>query len=76
MALGQLFERDDANSIDRTVQKWNTVTQSLCIAAMTLFFLLRVYTRVFLLNGFNKEDCKKHPCQDSDLHANSAQGPV
>ncbi|KAE8367630.1 hypothetical protein BDV27DRAFT_123625 [Aspergillus caelatus] len=56
MALEQLFERDDAKPIDRTVQKWNTATQSLCIAAMTLFFLMRAYTRVFLLNGFNKED--------------------
>lgn len=58
MTLGQLFERDDAKPIDRTVQKWNTATQSLCIAAMTLFFLMRAYTRVFLLNGFNKEDCE------------------
>ncbi|KAE8380758.1 hypothetical protein BDV26DRAFT_279233 [Aspergillus bertholletiae] len=56
MALGQLLERDNNGPIDKTVQKWNIATQSLCIAAMTLFFLLRAYTRVFLLNGFTKED--------------------
>jgi hypothetical protein len=62
MAIVQFFGRDDAatsdKTIDRTVQKWNIATQSLCIIAMTFFFALRVYTRVFLLNGFTKEDCE------------------
>jgi len=44
--------------IDHAVQTWDYVTQSLCIIMMTLFFGLRLYTRVFVLNGFNKEDCE------------------
>ncbi|KAE8355215.1 hypothetical protein BDV28DRAFT_146299, partial [Aspergillus coremiiformis] len=56
MTLTELFERDDAKPIDRTVQRWNTVTQSLCITAMTLFFMIRAFTRVFLLDGLMKED--------------------
>lgn len=45
-------------SVDKSVQKWNTATQALCISAMTIFFGLRVYTRLFILNGFTKEDCE------------------
>lgn len=48
----------DNGSVDRSVQKWNTATQALCISAMTIFFGLRVYTRLFILNGFTKEDCE------------------
>lgn len=39
------------------VQKWNIATQSLCIIITTGFFGLRAYTRIFILNGFSKEDC-------------------
>ncbi|KAE8384791.1 hypothetical protein BDV23DRAFT_191323 [Aspergillus alliaceus] len=56
MVLMQFFERDDSKPIDTSIQKWNTATQALCISAMTLFFAMRAYTRVFLLNGFTKED--------------------
>lgn len=54
-----LLPRDpDGADIDSSVQKWNYACQSLCIIAMTLFFGLRVYTRLFILNGFGKEDCE------------------
>lgn len=45
------------------MQTWNTITQSLCIAAMTVFFALRAYTRLSLLNGFWKEDCASARCE-------------
>ncbi|KAK4871311.1 hypothetical protein LT330_000548 [Penicillium expansum] len=52
-----LLERDSGDaSIDRSVQQWNYACQSLCIIGMTAFFALRVYTRLFILNGFGKED--------------------
>ncbi|KAJ5384451.1 hypothetical protein N7517_002362 [Penicillium concentricum] len=52
-----LFERSSGDaSIDRSVQQWNYACQSLCIIGMTAFFGLRVYTRLFILNGFGKED--------------------
>ncbi|KAJ6187794.1 hypothetical protein N7519_002702 [Penicillium mononematosum] len=52
-----LLERASGDaSIDRNVQKWNYACQSLCIIGMTLFFGLRVYTRLFILSGFGKED--------------------
>jgi hypothetical protein len=57
MALAELLGRDAPNSVDKTVQNWNTATQILCIVAMTVFFGLRVYTRIFILHGFGKEDC-------------------
>lgn len=47
-------------SIDTTVHRWNTATQSLCIVMMTIFFWLRVYARSFVLNGFTMEDCELH----------------
>ncbi|KAI9041786.1 uncharacterized protein KD926_006510 [Aspergillus affinis] len=52
------LESDAAHNsnMDKSVQTWNTVTQSLCITAMTIFFGLRAYTRLSLLNGFWKED--------------------
>ncbi|KAJ5616245.1 hypothetical protein N7537_001359 [Penicillium hordei] len=52
-----LLERgsEDA-SIDQSVQQWNYACQSLCIIGMTGFFGLRVYTRMFILSGFGKED--------------------
>ncbi|KAE8154256.1 hypothetical protein BDV25DRAFT_126721 [Aspergillus avenaceus] len=55
MATVTVFERD-GQPLNTTVQKWNTATQSLCIITMTVFFVVRVYTRVFILNGFAKED--------------------
>ncbi|PLN75303.1 hypothetical protein BDW42DRAFT_41933 [Aspergillus taichungensis] len=55
MAALELSGRDMA-SPDRSMQKWNYATQSLCIGGMTIFFSLRVYTRMFILNGFTKED--------------------
>lgn len=57
MATVDLGGRDMA-SPDRSMQKWNYATQSLCIGGMTIFFALRVYARTFILNGFNKEDCE------------------
>lgn len=57
--MSTLFGRSDDNAgIDRTVQTWNYICQSLCIVGMTVCFALRVYTRVFLLKNFNKEDCE------------------
>ncbi|PLB51965.1 hypothetical protein P170DRAFT_462065 [Aspergillus steynii IBT 23096] len=58
MASLRSLGRDGAPNadVDRTVQTWNTITQSLCIAAMTVFFALRAYTRLSLLKGFLKED--------------------
>jgi hypothetical protein len=54
-----LLERASGDaSIDRSVQNWNYACQSLCIIAMTVFFGLRMYTRVFILSGFGKEDCE------------------
>jgi hypothetical protein len=60
MPLPSGLELRDARdaSIDRSVQTWNYVCQSLCIIGMTLFFGLRVYTRCFILSGFGKEDCE------------------
>ncbi|PKY03825.1 hypothetical protein P168DRAFT_311363 [Aspergillus campestris IBT 28561] len=55
MAAVELSGRDMA-SPDRSMQNWNYATQSLCIGGMTMFFALRVYTRMFILNGFTKED--------------------
>lgn len=43
---------------DRTVHIWNIITQTLCLVFMTIFFVLRVYARVNILNGFVGEDCK------------------
>ncbi|KAJ6107697.1 hypothetical protein N7523_009020 [Penicillium sp. IBT 18751x] len=42
--------------INRSVQTWDYVCQSLCIFGMTVCFGLRVYTRIFILHGLNKED--------------------
>ncbi|KAL2010670.1 hypothetical protein VTN00DRAFT_6477 [Thermoascus crustaceus] len=41
---------------DRTVHIWNIITQTLCLVFMTIFFILRVYARVNILNGFVGED--------------------
>ncbi|KAI2689365.1 hypothetical protein LCP963914a_2454 [Penicillium roqueforti] len=52
-----LLERGSDNaSIDRSVQNWNYACQSLCIIGMMVFFGLRVYTRLFILSGFGKQD--------------------
>ncbi|KMK59048.1 integral membrane protein [Aspergillus fumigatus Z5] len=56
MALAVMLGRDAGDSVDRTMHNWNTATQIICIVAMTIFFGLRVYTRIFILNGFGKED--------------------
>lgn len=57
-SVSSLFGRSPGDpNIDRSVQTWDYVCQSLCIVGMTVCFGLRVYTRVFVLNGFNKEDC-------------------
>lgn len=54
-----LFGRsEDGGHIDTTVQTWDYITQSLCIVGMTVCFGLRLYTRTFVLNGFNREDCE------------------
>ncbi|GFF25607.1 hypothetical protein IFM58399_01095 [Aspergillus lentulus] len=56
MALAVMLGRDVGDTVDTSMQNWNTATQILCIVAMTVFFGLRVYTRIFILNGFGKED--------------------
>ncbi|PWY79721.1 integral membrane protein [Aspergillus heteromorphus CBS 117.55] len=60
MAFAELLGRDDTGMtgrpIDRSVQRWNVATQILCIAAMTIFFGLRLYTRISILGGYSKED--------------------
>ncbi|KAF4213652.1 hypothetical protein CNMCM8980_009715 [Aspergillus fumigatiaffinis] len=56
MALAVMLGRDVGDSVDTSMQHWNTATQILCIVAMTVFFGLRVYTRIYILNGFGKED--------------------
>lgn len=43
-------------SIDRSVQTWNYVCQSLCIFGMSVSFGLRLYTRLFIHSGLGKED--------------------
>lgn len=58
-SISLLLGRDPGGAnIDRSVQTWNYVCQSLCIVGMTVCFCLRLYTRIFVLNGFNKEDCE------------------
>lgn len=58
-SMSSLLGRSPEHSnIDQDVQTWNYVCQSLCIVGMTVCFGARVYTRVFVLNGFNKEDCR------------------
>ncbi|KAL1961894.1 hypothetical protein VTN77DRAFT_927 [Rasamsonia byssochlamydoides] len=42
--------------VDRSVHVINYVTQSLCLVFMTIFFFLRVYARLRVLNGFAVED--------------------
>ncbi|KAL4888605.1 integral membrane protein [Aspergillus ambiguus] len=54
--LGREASGPSEKPIYDTVQKWNIATQSLCIIVTTIFFILRAYTRIFLLNGFSKED--------------------
>ncbi|KAL4744476.1 hypothetical protein BDW72DRAFT_188412 [Aspergillus terricola var. indicus] len=53
-----LVERDAApeHHVDRSMQKWNYATQSLCIIFMTIFFGLRVYTRTSLQRNWEQED--------------------
>ncbi|KAJ5149076.1 hypothetical protein N7448_000654 [Penicillium atrosanguineum] len=56
-SVSSLLGRSPGDSnINRSVQTWNYVCQSLCIIGMTVCFGLRVYTRAVILNGFNKED--------------------
>ena len=51
------LQRDAGDtSIDRSVQTWNYVCQSLCIFWMSVFFGIRLYTRLFILSGLAKED--------------------
>lgn len=57
------------------MQKWNYATQSLCIGGMTIFFALRVYTRMFILNGFTKEDCESHQALHSTARITEADYP-
>lgn len=41
-----------------SVQTINYATQSICMVFMTIFFGLRVFSRLKILNGFTIEDCK------------------
>ncbi|KAL3429752.1 hypothetical protein BDV09DRAFT_179828 [Aspergillus tetrazonus] len=56
--IQSLIERDAApeHHVDRSMQKWNYATQSLCIIFMTIFFGLRVYTRTSLQRNWEQED--------------------
>lgn len=60
--LAELLGRDDTGTtdkhVDRSVQKWNLATQILCITTMTIFFALRCFTRLVIMDGFRREDCK------------------
>lgn len=60
--LAELLGRDDTGTtdghVDRSVQKWNEATQILCITTMTIFFALRCFTRLVIMDGFRREDCK------------------
>ncbi|OOF94285.1 hypothetical protein ASPCADRAFT_516539 [Aspergillus carbonarius ITEM 5010] len=60
MMLTELFGRDDVDatgrSIDRSIQKWNLATQIICITAMTIFFGLRSFARLVIMDGYRKED--------------------
>lgn len=46
-----------AQNVNQSVHIINYVTQSLCIVFMSVFFFLRVYARLKVLNGFAIEDC-------------------
>ena len=50
---------------DRTAQTWDYITQTLCMVFMTVFFALRMYVRLNILNGLGLEDCElvllQHP---------------
>lgn len=51
------LQREDWDvSIDRSVQTWNYVCQSLCIFWMSTFFGIRLCTRLFIVHSFGKED--------------------
>ncbi|BCS11098.1 hypothetical protein ALUC_40438A [Aspergillus luchuensis] len=58
--LAELLGRDDTSMtdkhVDRSVQKWNLATQILCITTMTIFFALRCFTRLVIMDGFRRED--------------------
>ncbi|CEO60201.1 hypothetical protein PMG11_04839 [Penicillium brasilianum] len=58
MRLSRTFsQRENWDTpIDRSVQTWNYVCQSLCIFGMCAFFGIRLYTRLFMVRGFEKED--------------------
>jgi hypothetical protein len=43
---------------DTTAQTLDYITQSLCLVFMTVFFGLRMYVKLFILNGFGIEDCE------------------
>lgn len=50
----------DSGSVgtDQSIHIINYVTQSLCMGFMTIFFSLRVFARLKVLNGFATEDCE------------------
>lgn len=57
MRLPPFVHREDWDtSINRSVQTWNYVCQSLCIFGMSAFFSIRLYTRLYIIRGFGKED--------------------
>lgn len=57
MRLPPFLRRDDWDiSVDRSVQTWNYVCQALCIFGMSAFFGLRLYTRLYVIRVFGKED--------------------
>ena len=78
MMLTELFGRDDVDatgrSIDRSIQKWNLATQIICITAMTIFFGLRSFARLVIMDGYRKEDCKSHE-QPEMVNADNPKGP-
>ncbi|KAL1979674.1 hypothetical protein VTN96DRAFT_5373 [Rasamsonia emersonii] len=57
MAAIELRAADSpAQDVNQSVHIINYVTQSLCLVFMTVFFFLRVYARMKVLNGFAIED--------------------
>lgn len=51
-------DSSNASTEDQSVHIINFVTQSMCLVFMTIFFGLRVFSRLKILNGFAIEDCK------------------
>jgi hypothetical protein len=43
---------------DREVGTFNIITQSLCITFTSIFFLLRMYIKIYIHKTLGREDCE------------------